>query len=160
MGSHLAHRAFYGCFVLLGKNSGGKERGLIIIGQFLISTVDNRVFVFLVAEDLCLEIFGYKQPCGSTKIFIHTDMYVDLVFSLHGKAGLCKTVHAERQGGNKQINFTAYASHLVIKRQGRSYPVHHQLITRFMADMHGKMVWVHVILVKLAELGIHIGWFP
>ena len=56
-------------------------------------------------------------------------------------------VHAERQRRYKQINLAAVPRDLIIKGQRGPGPIDHQFVTRFMLDMHGKLIFRNIILI-------------
>ena len=51
MGGQISNTSLYGCLIPWSQHPGREQRCVIVIRQFLIRAVDDRIFVFPVAED-------------------------------------------------------------------------------------------------------------
>ena len=147
VGSQIPNTPFYSCFITRGQYPGGKQCSVIVIRKLLVRAVYDWILVFSVAEDPNLQIIRGQDPGDTAEELIHSDMRIDPVLLFHGTACLRIAVHAERQRRYKQINLAAVPRDLIIKGQRGPGPIDHQFVTRFMLDMHGKLIFRNIILI-------------
>ena len=127
--------------------AGSNACSVIVIRKLLVRAVYDWILVFSVAEDPNLQIIRGQDPGDTAEELIHSDMRIDPVLLFHGTACLRIAVHAERQRRYKQINLAAVPRDLIIKGQRGPGPIDHQFVTRFMLDMHGKLIFRNIILI-------------
>ena len=85
-----SHSAFGVAFVLRMLDSGGNYSRVIVLGKFLIASVED-CFIAGVLNDSGLEVVRDKKASRSAEVFVGMDMAVKPVFELRvgGGFGVC-----------------------------------------------------------------------
>ena len=118
-----------------------------VIRKLLVRAVYDWILVFSVAEDPNLQIIRGQDPGDTAEELIHSDMRIDPVLLFHGTACLRIAVHAERQRRYKTDKPCCCSQRSYHKGAARSRPNRPSVVTRFMLDMHGKLIFRNIILI-------------
>ena len=118
---------------------------MIVFCQFLITAVENRILIAGVFKDSGFKIVADENPCAPTEKRVYVDMGCNPVFLLHRQECFRITIHAERQGRDKQITASTGVSVRIVYMQFCPCSVNHEPVSGLMLDMQRQPVLIHIV---------------
>ena len=122
-----------------------------MLRHFLVGFVQDGLRADIL-DDAGLEIVRGQDSGDSTEIVVGMNMSCDLCFLLHVEERFRIGVAAVRKHCYKEIGGQALAGVRVRNPSGLTGPVHLELLTGLVLQVHGRFRFVNIVGVVLVEL--------